>query len=153
VRKSGSPLLKSEGFYAPKSPKMLSTEALQNLFFEAMESALNHHRKREKLQHLRDNSPKSAKHRIKDIMDKTSEEEKAKAIMTFIQKPSVMHSLYDLMFLDRRNHRSGDRNLKNQALLLSGGDSFADTQPLEGDLKSSGEVNLVHDISTKKQSV
>jgi hypothetical protein len=34
--------------------------------------------------------------------------------MSFIEKPAVMHSLYDLMFLDRRNHRAGDKALPNQ---------------------------------------
>jgi hypothetical protein len=109
-----SPLLKSEGVYAPKSPKMLPTETLQEMFFDAMEAALTNQKKKEKLQHLRENSPVSANIRVREVMQRASEEEKAKAIMSFIEKPAVMHSLYDLMFLDRRNHRAGDKGLLNQ---------------------------------------
>lgn len=38
----------------------------------------------------------------------TSKEEKTNALLKFLSKPVVLHTLYDMLFLDRRNHRAAD---------------------------------------------
>lgn len=58
-----------------------------------------------KPQNQRQLSPKGF---FKNLVDKSTEEDKTMALIKFLSKPAVMHSLYDLMFLDRRNHRAGD---------------------------------------------
>jgi hypothetical protein len=47
---------------------MLPTETLQEMFFDAMESALTNQKKKEKLKHLRENSPVSANIRVREVM-------------------------------------------------------------------------------------
>ena len=41
-----------------------------------------------------------------EILQDGTHSEKAQIVMNFISKPSVMQSLYDLMFLERRNNRT-----------------------------------------------
>lgn len=40
-----------------------------------------------------------------EFIQNAKDDEKVQAIMKFVSKPSVMQSLYELMFIDRKNHR------------------------------------------------
>ena len=89
--------------FAPLSGKILPSELLQELFFECVESVLSIRKRDEPIQHLSDNgSPMSS---VKQIQRTGNEEEKSQVLMKFISKPSVMQSLYDLMFLERRDQK------------------------------------------------
>ena len=79
---------------------MLPSEMLQELFFDCVESVLQIKKKEERIKHL------DTKTSVNELLHDGSENEKAQVVMNFISKPSVMQSLYDLMFLERRSNRT-----------------------------------------------
>jgi hypothetical protein len=83
------------------SGRVLPSAMLQELFFGCVESVLQTRAREKKFEHAQF-SPQSV---ISDFIQSAKDDEKAQAIMKFVSKPSVMQSLYELMFIDRKNHR------------------------------------------------